>query len=247
MKPKIGIILTTFLRDDLLLKSYLSIMNNWQPNWNLIIVDQNPTEQKVFDYSCSYVTAPFNCGLSMARNFGVEEAQRLGCEYCLITADSIQFEPSMRRINELLPLFEADTKLGRVGFHLQGRLNWEGELSLIPNKCFRLTLIDTTKEGLYSCNCIKNFFIARTTTLLEMPWDNNLKMAEHEDFQYIYGTMWDTLYSTFYKGTYIGKHEGEYNHYRQKNWNESMDYLFKKYNLQWWLEYTNSELFNKGA
>ena len=42
---KIGIIITTFLRNELLEKSVKSVLNNWQNNWELIIVDQNKTSQ----------------------------------------------------------------------------------------------------------------------------------------------------------------------------------------------------------
>jgi len=247
MQPKIGIILTTFLRDDLLLQSVCSIMNNWQSDWQLIIVDQNPTEDKVHAYChSSYIAAPYNCGLSHARNLGVQEAQRLGCEYCIVTADSIKFNSSMRRINEIFPLFEEHPYLGRIGFKLEKRINWEGWLNL-EEDFFTLELIDTKQQGIYDCNCIKNFFIAKTASLLDVPWDNTLKMAEHEDWQYRYGKCWDTLYCNFYTGEYIGIKEGSYATYRQENWNEGLKNLLNKYSIKQWITYKNPELFDRSA
>jgi len=251
MQSRIAILITAFERPSLLRKSVESVLNNWQSNWVLIIADQSQEEDKLmkkWEVECPnfyYYHLPFNCGLSYARNFLVAKAMGFKCEYCILSADSIEFDESMKRIDEILPLFDGIYKLGRVGFYLKNRINWEGWLDLIPNECFELELIDTTSSGLYRCNCIKNFFIARTLSLLDVEWDEKLKMAEHECHTYRYAQKWETLYSNYYSGNYIGTKDGIYGQYRQQNWMEGIDYLGKKYNLQTWIRYKNPELFDR--
>ena len=256
MHPKIAIIITSFERPDLLRKSVESVLENWCENFVILVGDQSKEDNELMKRwkielpsQLSYVKLPFNCGLSYARNILVTQASLLGAEYCIISADSICFNSSMKRVNEILPVFTEHPYLGRIGFKLQGRINWEGWLTLNEGESFELELINTKSVGihLFECNCIKNYFIARTESLLDVKWDDNLKMCEHEDFQYRYAKCWDTLYTDFYTGTYIGKREGDFATYRQENWINGMKYLLNKYSIRQWITYKNPELFDRSV
>jgi len=250
MRDKIAIIITTFERPILLNRAIDSILNNWNENFIILVGNQSKRPSTILvdiPFKLLNFSLPFNCGLSYARNFLVEQAYKLDCDYCIISADSICFDESMRDLTKAITFLGTNPQIGRMGFLLKGRINWEGWLRLIPNECFELELIDTTMEGIYLCNCIKNFFIARTDTLLDIKWDENLRMAEHEDFQLRYAEKWGTTFTNSYSGNYIGVKEGEFAQYRQENWNEGMKYLLDKYSIKQWIRYTNPELFNRSV
>ena len=252
MQPKIAILITTFERPELLRKAVESILDNWCDNFVILIGDQSRFDDGLMqNWSTEmpeylhYFKLPFNCGLSYSRNFLARAAQRLGCEYSILSADSICFDESMKKINDVLCFFNNTEKLGRIGLKLKGRINWEGWLTLVPGKYFELDLIDTTAQGVYNCDCIKNLFIARTESLITVHWDEALKMCEHEDWQYRYNKEWRTLYTNDFTCTYQGVREGKFADYRQINWNEGMKYLLNKYSIKQWINYKNSELFKK--
>ena len=106
MDRKIGIILTTFLRDDLMYRIVDSIIKNWKKEYVLFIGNQSYTsdEQKLKGFSdfclhlndpahlasnkIQYYNLPYDCGLSYARNYLVQKAHEAGCQYIFLTADS---------------------------------------------------------------------------------------------------------------------------------------------------------------
>lgn len=254
---KIAIILTTFLRDDLLRQAVNSIEYNWQDCWQLIIVDQNPTEEKQHLYKKHiYEAAPYNSGLSYSRNIGVKLASKLNIPYCLITADSIAFTQNLKNIEYVaneLSSFGYKT-LDLIGFDLENRIKWEADLSLIPEKYFEMTFIDTEKTSdiysvfhpvyfrVYRCDIVRNFFLATTESLLKVQWDNNLKMREHEDFFWRFkeadmNVGWTPMFS----GKYIGTKDTDYHKMRTVNMNEGLRYLQKKYNIKGWINYKHEK------
>ena len=87
---KIAILLTTFLRDKLLEDSLISIKKNYNSDWTILIADQNEvlTKDKYYflkhnikDFvSYKHHKLPFDCGLSKARNFLVQDAHAKALE-----------------------------------------------------------------------------------------------------------------------------------------------------------------------
>ena len=250
---KIGIILTTFLRDELLYKSVQSIKENWQDNFELIIVDQgemNTDKHKWLldeNLSSCYYSVSFDCGLSYARNYGVQKAKELCCDYCVISADSIIFDNTIKKVNKLLYLFKGSYKLGKIGFKLNNRIGWEGWLSIIPNESFKLKFINKNifildkkiHAKLIPCNICKNFYIALTESLLKIPYDNTLKLLEHEDHSIQYAKYYNTLWTDLITGTYKDYKPEQYKKYRRRMYREFMQILLKKYNLKKWIVYEN--------
>ena len=94
LMSKLAILYTTFEREELSKKTLQSIYPYLSsPDVFLLVADQSK-----IPYSTTYgttnsfiYTLPYDCGLSAARNFLVQQAQKLGCEYILLTADSIEF------------------------------------------------------------------------------------------------------------------------------------------------------------
>src|SRR4030065_2868007 len=101
---KLAILIPTIHRDNLLMETINSILENYCDNWIILIGDQNNIEDYSEDKRIFYETAcakahevnpindrikvvhlPYDCGLSVARNELVKVANNLGIKYCLIS------------------------------------------------------------------------------------------------------------------------------------------------------------------
>ena len=99
MNYKIAILITTFLRDNLLYKTIQTIVDNYTKDCIILIGDQGYTNSEkdiTIDYYKSqipleYYPLSFDCGISIARNFLVQKAFEMNIPYCLVMPDSIQF------------------------------------------------------------------------------------------------------------------------------------------------------------
>lgn len=203
MEPRIAIGITTFLRDSLLKECLKSVMYNVPKNTIIMVADQgHVTEEKTKWMSAhpniQYYQLPFDCGLSEARNFLVKQAKDLGCETIVISADSILFNDSMKNLNILARCIE-DNEFDLIGMDLENRIPWEAWIDLIPGECFELDYL-RKKDGtfnripdyvpyvrangqcvIYPVELVKNFFVARVDSLLDSPWDKELKTCFHPD------------------------------------------------------------------
>ena len=270
-KNKIGIIITTFMRDELLFKSIESLLANKLDNFQLIIVDQgNETIEKYISHrNIRYYNVPFNSGLSYCRNYGVQKAKEIGCDYCLIASDSFLFNESIKKINNLVNILE-DTDYDLIGFELSGCVcDWEAKLNLIEGQDFELDFIEKNKNNclkflteatqssewknedgspaligdvinMWNCDIMRNIFIAKTETLLDVKWDNNLKLGEHEDFFWRYKEAdYKCGWTDYINAEKMNDRPDEYANMRRKNFNEGLAYLRKKYSMTGWVSYKN--------
>lgn len=272
----IGIIITTFLRDELLFKAVQSILDNWIENFEIIIVDQGEVTTKKHEWinkqsKIHYIPVLFNSGLSYCRNVGVQKAKELGCEYCFIGSDSFLFNESLKKIDNIVDILEK-TNYDLIGVELIPSVcGWEAKLNIIKGKHFELDFIDKDKKlaksyitkaepsteyqnedgspvlvgdiiYLWDVDICRNIFIAKTESLLNTKWDNNLKLGGHEDFfwrykQNGYKCAWtNALYANK-----MTDRPNEYKQLRRTNFNEGLIYLRKKYNITNWVEYKNLE------
>jgi len=268
---KIAIIIPTIHRDEILMETINSILDNYQDNWVILIGDQNKEEDWSFEKSSFYHSAcaeahtalrnqdrikvhhlPYDCGLSHARNELVKLANNLDIKYCLIGADSIKFTESMKSINYLIKYlnYSPDFNIDLLGLEVQERISWEAWLDLQDS--FILDFIEKNPiEGLldrycknnitiWNCDIVRNFFLATTKSLLEVKWDNNLKMMEHEDFFWRYKqTGYKVGWTNYSSGKYSPGIDIEYKKIRAKNMNISKEELKQKYNLKSWVQYIN--------
>jgi len=153
--PTIAILITTFLRDNLLYKYIQSITDNYHNNYIILIADQGYTSQEkleTIDYYQSqiplrYYKLSFDCGLSVARNFLVQKASEMSIPYCLISTDSIQF----------------------IEVYDFGQLSNELDNNIIIN--FKLKNTEAI--------ALKDIFLAKTSNLVNL-WDNEMKLCEYQ-------------------------------------------------------------------
>jgi len=215
---KIGIIITLFERNKLLFKSVQSLLDNWQNNFELIIVDQGhysgEKSKWVFENNLinNYYYIPFDSGLSASRNYGVKKAKELGCDYVIIGSDSFLFNKSIQKINEIVDLLNS-SDYSFCGFDLTNTIcGWEAKLNLIEGQAFELDFVDKKQKDFdilttakpskeyinedgspalvgdvipfWKVDICRNFFIAKIDMLLNIQWDENFRLLEHEDFFY---------------------------------------------------------------
>ena len=255
MNDKIGIVITTFLREELLVKSLESLLQNKPDNCEVIILNQGNAGVELVHYisghvlGSNYYMLPFNCGLSYARNFGVLKAKELGCEYVFLSSDSFLFNESFKKINDTIPLLDT---YGLVGFDLlNSTCRWEGKLNLIEGESFEIDFADPKDTKLVNnidvleCECMRNCFLAKTDTLLNNKWDEDLLLGEHESFMYelkLAGFLncW-TKYISLEKMT---DRPVEYLKYRKTNFKAGIINVLKKYNLKTWITYKNHRFCN---
>jgi len=251
MKPKIAIIYSTFLRDELMYQTVQSILDNWQENYILLIGDQNPTPLKSVYFgiiadktnqNIQYWQLPFDSGLSYSRNFLVQKAKGLGCKYCILTADSIKFTKKYN-FEPIINFLEEEDNRGIVGLGLDNRQCWVYNMELIPGHFFKLNkdnlkVVNSQGIQFISCEVVANFFLAKTQCLIDNPWDNNLKMAEHEDiFWRLKQTKWKVYYTDYIKALYVNNKPTKYLKFRQRMYGEFKQKLQQKYKITGWLKY----------
>jgi len=252
MENKIAILLTTFIRDQLLFKTLQSIIENYTSDCILLIADQgySSEEKKItIEYTqsqipCKYYTIPFDSGLSYARNFLVNKAKELEISYCLLMADSLQFMKEYD-FSSYINFLENNTEAGIVGFDLDNYGTWRGNLELIPNKYF---YIDISKEThiiykdliLQPVDHVSNIFLAKTQTLIENPWDDELKLMEYEDFFWRLKT--NTKYKVYWTDRlqfhYTKNRNNEYEQYRNRATREFRKLVEQKYKIERWVHCT---------
>lgn len=253
---KIAIIYTTFLRDNLMYKTTQSIINNMMSKCILFVGNQSykTDENRLNGFSqfnihinnpihweIAYYNLSFDCGLSYARNFLVEQARKINYDYCLVTADSLEFTQSLSDLYSIIEFMESNKNIGIVGLKINNRIKWTWNINLIPNLYFNLT---TAKDKikykdleLIECQVVPNFFLAKTQCLLDNKWDNDLKLLEHEDFFYrLSKTDWRVYFNDSYSCNYIDDKRIEYKEMRDRMYTIFKEKLQKKYNIKGWIK-----------
>lgn len=265
-QPKIAIIIPTIYRDDLLMDAVESILENVDMNLcKIFIIDQNHPDtysdrKRIFyataasdfhtmqDQRIVVIPLGYDAGISYCRNEGVKWAERYKIPYCLISADSIAFNKSMKNLDKALLQFG---QYDLLGFKLNGRIPWEGWLNLVEGQHFELEYIDTSKCAecynkmiIWKCNIVKNFFLARTNSLAKVRWEDDLKMREHEIFFWKYFKAgYKVGYTKFLNGDKIGDEtkldDSKYAKLRRIRMVECKEILFKKLGIKKWMVYKN--------
>lgn len=121
--PKLAIILATYQNDTRLMKCIESILDVWQSDWQLIIIDRNEMEtyttEKEFFYRLAasphhseedrhivVLSVPESISEFEYLTLGIASAKRQGILYYLNTTDNILFTDSMAKITDLFNLFK---------------------------------------------------------------------------------------------------------------------------------------------
>jgi hypothetical protein len=232
-----------------------SILANWQDCFVLMVGLQDDYESESFGIISKIIEdnpgkeirlydLEYNCGISVARNELINKAAMWGYKYVLLTADSILFQ-KMENLDALIHNMTYQA-FDLCGLDLQNRIPWEAKLNLIEKQSFELDFIDPKEKdvkNIVPCDIVRNFWIARTEALIQVPYDEQLIMCEHEDFFWRFKQAGYIVGCTNYcSGTY-NKEENtpEYDKIRATNFRIGMQRLKDKYSLKTWVTYKNLE------
>lgn len=191
----IAILITTFMRDDLLFQCVKSI-RIYYPDIAIFVGDNGkPNEKKMKfckDHNCKYVKVPFDSGVGATRN-AVFKILPKQYEYIVICEDDILFTNETKLINWLTVLDEKKN-VGIIGGILKkqnGRMvnqNYEAWLyakasTLYVERIERFGWrLDCGVRHIY-CDIVLNVFMMRRKVWDSQKWDSKIKTwPEHEDF-----------------------------------------------------------------
>lgn len=253
---KIAIIVTTFLRDELLFKCIDSLNNNWNKDYYLIVVDQgHPTDKKdeywrdISNIKGEYIKTEFDIGPLKARNLAIKRVKELGIPYIIMSADSIIFD-KVYNFNSDIDFLEQEKDRFLCCFDIKDRLPWECDIK--KTDCFELDIpkklpILFNKEYYQPIDLGRNFFICKTDMLANAMYDEDRLMCDHETSFW----RWKELgYKCFYnpsiQASYILDRPKDYDQ-KRKRLNESKRLMMEKYNLKKWVEYSTDlvDFWNK--
>jgi len=272
MNKLVSIILTTIERPTLLQKCLNSVITNWPTSVRCILLIGNQNDYDSESYSViskiiennpekdiRHYDLEYDCGISQARNELIHKSLLHNADYILLSADSILFNESMKDIDNLLPCLQKSDRpewsyYDLIGLQLNNRIEWEAKLNLIPNQSFELDFIEkNSKEGVWivgdkvfnvwDCDIARNFWIARTESLLKVPYDEQLVACEHEDFFWRAKQEGLTVGCTnLCSGTYNKiENTPEYDKIRTTNFRIGQQRLKDKYSLKGWVSYKHME------
>jgi glycosyltransferase involved in cell wall biosynthesis len=170
-------IISTFERPDLCLRLIASARQHC-PDVPLLVVDDS-LQPRDWPEADDCLVLPYDSGLSAKRNAGVA---RVGTGWVVILDDD--FVCTERTDLNLLARIAAESGLDIVGGEVIERgspVRYHGNFTQSGNHVV-MQRGWVEENGINRCQLIPNFFAARAETLVEHPWDESLKLAEHSPF-----------------------------------------------------------------
>ena len=155
----------------------------YYPKLRVVIVDDsNESLEHRWDEYTVYKHVEYDVGLSEGRNIAVRNVRT---PYTLLLDDDFYFTENTK-IELFLDILENhafDIAAGDVIDHgTQTRL-FRGDFEIKDAKLYLKYKVGNIRNGQYpNFDFVINFFLAKTDLLLKSPWDEELKIREHEDF-----------------------------------------------------------------
>lgn len=255
---KTAIVVTTFLRDDLLRRCIDSI-REFYPTVPVFVGDNGHEAAAKSEYlkgqKCRYFHLPFDLGVSGVRNATLKLIPP-EYEYLYIVEDDCVFTEKTR-LSRLRDVLDDDPAIGLCGQTLflktgkeqryEGRVYCENRvhhIEKVANPAWRTTPGGTTYT---TYDLILNVFLMRRQVWLDNPWDDQFKTAlEHCDFfmGLQKNTRWKVAYTPDASLKHLPEAPGNYNEYRARpvgwtlfgaKW--GLDYVVSDYNAECPLSY----------
>ena len=247
---KIGILITTFGRDNLLFQCLNSIQQYCNEDFFTIIVDQGHfTKEKTkyigqFFKNCKgeYIQTEFDIGALKGRNIAIKRFNELSIPYILMFADSMRFLQSYN-FKPIIEFLESQLENFLVGFNKTNSVcTWECDLKKTDR--FELDIprratIEFQGHSYIPVDICRNIFLCKTNMLAQSLYDENRKMGDHEPSFYRFQQKGYKCY--YYKDIlfdYTKFRETEYNKFREKNFREGRRIMKEQYHLKGWVSYS---------
>jgi glycerol-3-phosphate cytidylyltransferase len=244
-----AVLVTTFLRDDLLLRCVESI-RRFYPDVPIFVGDNGRTDETKTRFlkalKCTHLELDFDLGVSGVRNAALERIPP-EYEYLMVVEDDVVFTEKTR-LESLRDVLDADASIGLCSCllylkdgkeqHYEGNVHIEGDTHYIEK--VRDPAWQTTPGGVkyYICNLVLNVFMMKRQVWRDNPWDAQFKTAlEHCDF--FMGiqrrTKWRVAYTPQVSADHRQESRPDYAAYRQRpvGW--------KLFGEKWSLKYVVSD------
>lgn len=186
----VAILIVTFLRDDHLFQCVKSI-RKYYPELRILIVDQGRWDQKKEDFlqlqRCEVLRLPFDAGLAMSRNLGM---QTLKEKYVVICDDDYVFT-ERTKLENFRTVLEQRADVGLCAGSLESRnqkWNYEHYLDKFKNYYILREILDPKWQEAGGvkyllCDLVLNFFMLRRSCWKDCSWDPYYKIVQ-EHVQY---------------------------------------------------------------
>lgn len=245
---KIALLITTIARPKLMeecITSWCEILP--VDKFCILIADQGSqnedaiTTLKAWGGEFEYYSLPYDAGIGASRNYLVEKALARKCDYAIIGADSIHgcAEFDVQKVIGAAKV--AINELAIVGFNIINRIPWTYAM-VLSDQGFMLDKLDSrtfvkTSPRIKMCDICANFFIAQTKVLAKVKWDEELKLAEHEDFFFRLGQAgYLCAWTDEISGQYVKSRNPEYDKLRNRLYHEYKKKLMDKYEMTGWFK-----------
>lgn len=209
----VGIIITTFIRDDVLYPCVESI-REFYPDIRIYVIDQGKTSYKkeyfLKNHHCDYIRIPYDSGLALSRNLGMYASKE---KYMVICDDDFRFTKETK-LENWRELMEARSSVGvAAGCLFTNGQEWHYEHELRKHKKFyimkELDRIDwKTHKGIkyHYCDLVLNWLMIRRECWNDCPWDSEYKIV-HEHLQFFLDLKDQGKWKVLYTPTVSADHE----------------------------------------
>lgn len=212
--PRVAVMMTTFLRDDLIMKTMKYYL---QFPYRMYVVDQGRhsaikkmfyEEMRAKGHVIEHIE--YDCGVSKARNICIG----LTHEPYLIVHDDDQW--IREKVDPQLELLQRHPKIGLVSGtmlnHVDNKMQtYNYSLRIEDHILYYEDVIDNMPDTAL------NFFVAKRELFNDILWDEKLKLVEHTDFFLaLKNTQWKVLYDPNFVGDHFPIKQGEYRTLRSR-------------------------------
>ena len=209
--PDTTIIIKSFLR-PLALTALIVSIRNMYPDIKIHVADDGDLPEVPFGIDMFY-RLPFDTGLSKGRNFLVDTVTT---SYTVLLDDDTLFNEQSRLEYAIRVLSKFKLLDIVAGYYLPRRFFGQHKIEngvLIRDMHLASDVID----GFPLFDFVPNFFVARTSALKKVRWDEELKIMEHMDYFWrARGILNCTCLPHFSAVNTNARDEGDYKKYRDR-------------------------------
>lgn len=241
----IGILITTFLRNNLLQECLNSLSNYWNNEYYFIVVDQN--ESSCLDsitvpknIKGEFIKTDFDIGALKARNTAIKRFKELNIPYILMFADSMRFMKDYD-FSHVIHFLNSDKDNFLCGFNKTNSIcTWECDMT--KTNCFELDIprrpkINYNGLEIQPVDICRNIFLCKTEMLYNSMYDEDRKMCDHE----VSFWRWQQRgYKCYYLDSILFDYTRDrnpiYKPYRDRFFQFKAQ-MMQKYNLSSWVKY----------
>ena len=211
--------ITAFKRPESLERLVKSIHQHY-PTARIVVADNGDERANVDVHS--YLSLPFDCGLSAARNALIDT---LETPYLLLCEDDFEFTAETK-LEPLLEILDADATVGLVGGIVRnenGREPWQFDFEQFRDTLYcvpprRAPRVTPAATAYTYCDLRPNWFLARRKLLQDCRWDDDLKLQEHREWFHRLWKLqqWRVAHTDATSIKHNSERDGQYAAYRQR-------------------------------